>query len=383
MAGKLRFFTLTVILAVGIIAVWRLQKAAVHPQTTNHAVINTLTAGASEGYAKVLAPRPFSFPADHGPHDDYKTEWWYFTGNLKDASGRRFGYELTFFRISLSPVKPQSSSAWRTNQIYMAHFALTDADTGRFHAFERFSRGAAGLAGASKEKLHIWLDDWSITPVEGTDFPLRLQAHEKQIRLDLTLSPAKPIVLQGDRGFSKKGAGPGQASHYYSFTRLPTTGTLQIGNHFYSVAGNSWMDREWSTSALSKDQAGWDWFALQLSDGYDVMFYRLRLKNGQTDSHSAGTLIDVKGGLARLDHNNVSIQPLATWQSPQTGIEYPAKWRLQVPQYDLDLTIEPVIPNQELNLTFKYWEGAVNIQGRHRGKPVSGQGYVELAGYHR
>ncbi|HHJ39467.1 MAG: hypothetical protein AXA67_09140 [Methylothermaceae bacteria B42] len=381
MNSRLLIFFSAVFFASIILILLVKQKNILPPRTNNNAIINTLADDDIEGYAKVLSPRAFAFPADHGPHDNYKNEWWYFTGNLKNASGRRFGYELTFFRIALSPDKPQSRSAWRTNQIYMAHFALTDAGRGRFHAFELFSRDAVGLAGAGKEKLHIWLDDWSITPIEGTDFPLRLQAQEKQIRLDLKLSSAKPIVLQGNRGFSKKSDGPGQASYYYSFTRLPTTGIIQIGKHLYSVTGNSWMDREWSTSSLSKRQAGWDWLALQLSDGYDLMYYRLRLKNGQTDPHSAGTLVDPKGIPVRLGHQDVVIQPLATWKSPKTGIEYPIQWRLQIPKRALDVLIEAIIPNQELNLAFKYWEGAVNIHGRHRGKPIGGQGYVELAGY--
>lgn len=352
-----------------------------NPGTSDNVILDRLAAGDLQGYARVTGPRTFRFPEDHGPHPRYKNEWWYFTGNLETQDQRPFGYELTFFRIALTPEPRPSNSAWRSNQFYMAHFAVTDAASGRFHAFERFSRGAMGLAGARQEKLQVWLDDWSVSPNWGVDFPLRLQAQDNNIRIDLTLTTDKPMVLQGQRGYSKKSAGPGQASYYYSFTRLPTVGTIQIGDQSYSVGGSSWMDREWSTSSLSQEQAGWDWFALQLSDGFDLMFYQLRRKDGLTDTYSAGTYVDPEGSTLPLSHDQVSLKVLAYWQSPDSGIRYPSQWRLLVPGHDLDLVIQPLIPNQELNLTYKYWEGAVALSGKHRGKEVKGRGYVELVGY--
>lgn len=346
-----------------------------------NSVMDTLSENADNGFRRVMAPRPFSFPIDHGPHNDYRAEWWYFTGNVDTREGRKFGYELTFFRFALTPEENRSPSAWRTNQLYMAHFALTDAAANDFHAFERFSRGAARLAGSSSERLNVWLYDWSISPVDGEDFPVRLKAASNDIAIDLTLTATKPVVLQGKRGFSQKSSEPGQASHYYSYTRLPTTGTIRVGTSKYRVEGASWMDREWSTSALSAQQAGWDWFALQLSSGDDLMFYRFRRKDGQPDRYSAGTLVDERGATVPLQYNDVSIQELETWKSPRSGAVYPSKWRLIVPKHRLELALVPLIPNQELDVAFKYWEGAVSIKGVYKGQAVSGRGYVELTGY--
>ena len=337
----------------------------------------------TESYARALGPRKFSFPADHGPHDDYKTEWWYFTGNLDDPAGRQFGYELTFFRFALSPHLVPSGSAWRSNQLYMAHFALTDVENDRFRSFERFSREALGLAGANSDRLHVWLYDWSATFNQSTVFPLTLHAATDGIAIDLTLNKGKPMVLNGQAGFSRKSKEAGQASYYYSFTRLPTAGTIRIDGRTVRVLGNSWMDREWSTSALSEEQAGWDWFALQLSDGRDLMFYRLRRKNGAVDPYSTGTLVNADGTAVPLPHDAVLIQERRQWRSPRTGALYPAEWLLSLPEYGIELVVEPLVSDQELDVSFKYWEGAVDVRGTSKGKPVSGRGYVELTGYAR
>jgi predicted secreted hydrolase len=335
----------------------------------------------SESYARVLGPREFSFPADHGPHDAYKTEWWYFTGNLDDLDGRRFGYELAFFRFALAPRPVSSGSAWRSNQLYMAHFALTDVENDRFHSFERFSREALGLAGVTRDQLHVWLYDWLAASNQSAAFPLTLHAAADGIAIDLTLNSGKPMVLHGQAGFSRKSSEIGQASYYYSFTRLPTAGTIQIDGRTVQVQGDSWMDREWSTSALSEEQAGWDWFALQLSDGRDLMFYRLRRKDGTVDPLSAGTLVQADGTAQPLGHEAVRIRERGEWRSPRTGALYPAEWQLSLPEYEIELVVEPVMSDQELDVSFKYWEGAVNVHGTSSGEPVSGRGYVELTGY--
>jgi predicted secreted hydrolase len=331
-----------------------------------------------QGYAAVLAPRPMSFPRDHGPHPHYRSEWWYFTGNLADANGRRFGYQWVLFRLALSPDAPARQSDWGTRQAYMAHFAITDPEAGHFHAFERFARGAAGLAGARGEPLDLWLEDWSLRENPETGI-WRLRARERDIEIDLELTAARPPVLQGDRGYSQKSAAPGNASHYYSISRLDTHGIHRADGRQHQVRGLSWLDREWGTSALANDQLGWDWFALQLDDGTDLMVYLLRRKDGGIDPFSAGMLISAESSTP-LTADDVSVDVLAHWTSPD-GVRYPARWRIDVPEHQLTLDVRPLLAGQELELSVRYWEGAVQISGRHGEAPVGGHGYVELVGY--
>ena len=334
-----------------------------------------------ENFARALKPRQFSFPSDHGAHNPYRTEWWYFTGNLENSEGRKFGYELTFFRFALSAKTYASQSVWRNNQLYMAHLTLTDVKENRFYTDERFCRAGNELAGAADNKYHVWLYDWSATAEDKVDFPLRLRAKSDQFAIDLLLNTQKSPVLQGDQGLSRKSAEAGNASYYYSYTRLPTLGTLSIAGINHSVSGNSWMDREWSTSALSKEQSGWDWFALQFSDNSELMFYRLRRKDGQQDSNSAGSLVLEDSTKVALKVQNVTIKVLDTWRSPHSKINYPSRWLLSVPSRKLEVEIVPLINDQELNVSYRYWEGAVSITGTKNGKTISGQGYVELVGY--
>lgn len=345
------------------------------------AVGSALSGGDDAGYQRAYAPRPFDFPADHGPHPEFRTEWWYVTGNLSDTGGRPFGYQLTLFRIALAPTSPPADSAWRANQIYMGHFALTDVTGQKHHAFERFSRGAMGLAGARAVPFRVWLEDWSLSGAESDAFPLRVLARQEGIALDLTLTAAKPVVLQGDQGLSQKSAEPGNASYYYSHTRLPTEGAIQLAEKTFKVSGASWLDREWSTSALGPEQSGWDWFALQLDDGRDLMFYRLRRKDGSVDAHSKGALVAADGQVRLLSHSEVELQPTGEWRSPVSGDRYPAGWRLRVPAEKLELTITPKLADQELRLRVRYWEGAVAISGRAGDAKISGQGYLEMTRY--
>jgi len=337
--------------------------------------------GGKDGFAQALKPRKVSFPEDHGPHNRYRVEWWYFTGNLHNSDGRRFGYQLTFFRFALSPDIPASKSAWRTNQLYMAHFTLTDVKAGHFYADERLSRAGNGLAGADSGRYHVWLYDWSARAEESADFPLHLQAKNEKIAVDLHLTKQKPMVLQGNQGLSQKSDEPGNASYYYSYTRLPTRGTVSIAGSNFSVSGNSWMDREWSTSSLSKQQEGWDWFALQFSDNSELMFYRLRCKDGRVDDNSAGSFILPDNVKVALNLQDVIIEVKDKWQSPHSKTIYPSRWRLSVPNLKLSVDIVPLINDQELNVSSRYWEGAVTIEGTRNGKIISGQGYVELTGY--
>ena len=333
------------------------------------------------GYQRAEVPRTLHFPADHGPHPEFRNEWWYLTGNLADANGRRFGYQLTLFRIALAPTPPVADSAWRSQQMYMGHFALTDVAGEQHYSFERFSRGAVGLAGAQATPFRVWLEDWELTGTGVNFFPLRLRAREGDIALDLTLNTTKPLVLQGDQGLSQKSAEPGNASYYYSYTRLLTTGTVQLAGRSFTVEGASWLDREWSTSALGPDQSGWDWFALQLDDGRDLMLYRLRRKNGDMDPHSAGTLVAADGSTHALRWNEIDMQPLGSWTSPHTGDRYPAGWRLRIPTERLDLTVTPLITAQEMQLTIRYWEGAVTVSGHAGDQTIHGQGYLEMTRY--
>ncbi|MCZ6576594.1 MAG: carotenoid 1,2-hydratase [Gammaproteobacteria bacterium] len=353
---------------------------------TTLSVAAALSGGDTEGFARAYQPREFVFPDDHGPHSDYKQEWWYFTGNVDTVSGRHFGFQLTFFRIALAPFTERRSSAWATNEVYMAHFTVSDIEGGRFYSFERFSRAAAGLAGASSSPLRVWLEDWSAeigSPADPARAELasRLRAAEGSVKIDLSLSSAKPIVLQGERGLSRKSATPGNASYYYSATRLDTKGSIEIEGRRYQVSGLSWMDREWSTSALDKGQIGWDWFALQFTDGRELMFYRLRRRDGSVDRFSGGTLVDADGSARSLSVRDVEIDVRAYWQSPATGVRYPSRWQVRIPGEGLELEIGPHLPGQELDLSVRYWEGAVGVTGSARGVPISGNGYVELTGY--
>lgn len=345
------------------------------------AVAETLGGDPAAGFARALEPRPFSFPADHGPHPEYRSEWWYYTGNLATAEGRRFGFQLTFFRTALAPAAPERESAWATNQVYMAHLALADVAGGRFHAFDRFSRGALDLAGARADPFRVWVEDWSAEATGGEALPVRLRAAEGEVALDLTLSGGKPVVLQGEQGLSRKGPEPGNASYYYSFTRLPVRGSVSVGGADFRVEGLAWMDREWSTSALGKDLVGWDWFALQLDDGREIMYYQLRRKDGGVDPYSGGALVAVDASAHRLAVGDVQLEAADTWASPRDGTRYPARWRLRLPGEGLDLVITPYLADQELNLAVRYWEGAVGIVGTAGGRPVAGNGYVELTGY--
>jgi predicted secreted hydrolase len=340
------------------------------------AVDSALGAGDVEGYARANVVREFVFPDDHGPHPNFRNEWWYLTGNLTTAEGRRFGYQLTLFRIALAPQEPVDDSNWRSRQMYMGHFAVTDVENDQHRAWERFSRAALGLSGNTARPFQIWLEDWRMEGTESDLFPLRVTAAEDDQKIDLTLTALTGPILQGDRGLSQKSEERGNASYYYSYTRLDTRGGVTIAGEHYWVEGLSWLDREWSTSALGREQSGWDWFALQFEDGRDLMFYRLRDLEGGMDPHSEGVLVDTNGRYQRIDHKQVVLSALEHWKSPTTGDRYPIAWRLEIPAEGIDLQVRAVIPAQEMNLTVRYWEGAVQVQGSERG-----HGYLEMTQY--
>jgi predicted secreted hydrolase len=372
--------TLGIAIVVGVLGAVLIALWPAGPRAPIQATIAVREALAADpaGFARALGPRPFSFPADHGPHADFRTEWWYYTGNLGTAAGRHAGFQLTFFRVALLPGAEPRASAWATRQLYVAHFAVTDTAGGRFHAAGRAGRGALGLAGAEASPFRVWVEDWS---AEGDGASARLRAAEGEVALDLIVSAAKPVVAQGDRGLSRKGPEPGNASFYYSFTRMPARGVLRLGGETLEVSGEAWMDREWSTSALGPDLAGWDWFALQLDDGRELMFYLLRRRDGAADPFSAGTLVAADGTARALAAGDVQIETLAHWTSPRSGVRYPARWRLAVPSAALSVEIQPRLADQELIVGTRYWEGAVAVAGAAAGRPLAGQGYVELVGY--
>jgi predicted secreted hydrolase len=334
-----------------------------------------------EGFARALQPITFFFPKNHGAHPQYRTEWWYFTGNLNSSDGRQFGYQLTFFRFALSPEHHASKSCWRNNQLYMAHLTLTDVMNKQFYTDERFSRAGNELAGAASTDYHVWLYDWSAQAEKTTDFPLHVLAKNDQFAIDLELTPVKNLILQGDQGLSQKSAEPGNASYYYSYPRLATQGMLKLAGQNIAISGYSWMDREWSTSALSREQSGWDWFALQLSDNTELMYYQLRRKDGQPDSHRAGSVALSDRSKVTLTRQDVIIKVLDFWQSPHSKVRYPARWHMSVSRQQLELDIVPLLNDQELNVSYRYWEGAVSIAGTKAGKTITGRGYVELTGY--
>jgi len=362
------------LLAGGLVWLLPAKKAPVRARLVALAADSTV-------FRRAEGPRPLSFPADHGPHPDYQTEWWYYTGNLQAAGGQHFGYQLTFFRRALVPPasRQERESQWAADQAYMAHFALADQAGGRYQAFERFSRGAAGLAGAQSDPYSVWLGDWSVA--EESPGVVRLRAAQGDLALDLTLVDQKGPVLHGDQGYSQKGPQPGNASYYYSLTRLAASGTVTMADGVYPVAGLSWMDHEFSTSALAADQVGWDWFSLQLDDGSELMLFQLRREDGSVDPFSSGTFIDPDGNTLPIRGDQFRIEVGDSWQSPHSGADYPARWTITVPAADLSLTLEPRLADQELNLSTVYWEGAVRAEGLRAGQPVRGDGYVEMTGY--
>ncbi len=333
------------------------------------------------GFARADGPREFQFPADYGAHPNFQTEWWYYTGNLEASDGRHFGYQLTFFRRALLPPSEATPrpSDWATQQVYMAHFAVTDVAADHFQAFESLSRGAAGLAGAQADPYQVWLDDWSVQ--ETGENTYHLQAAKGDLAVDLTLEDTKGPVLQGDNGYSQKGPDPGQASYYYSQTHLLSQGSVKVGGVSYQVSGLSWMDHEFSTSALAKDQVGWDWFALQLSNGSELMVFQIRKADGSIDPFSSGTLIYPDGSSRHLSREDFQIQVDAIWKSPHTNASYPSRWLVNVPSANISLKIEPYIADQELNVSYSYWEGAVQFSGSAGGQAVEGSGYIEMTGY--
>ncbi|GAB4573482.1 MAG: lipocalin-like domain-containing protein [Anaerolineae bacterium] len=334
----------------------------------------------TDGFARAIAPYAWEFPRDHGAHPAFQTEWWYYTGNLAADDGARFGFQFTIFRRALSPQTPGSGSEWRSNQAYMAHFTLTDVSGGQFYQAQRFSRGGAGLAGAEVTPLfRVWLDDWAVQAEDAAATVARIRAASDGVAIDLQLAQIKPPALQGEEGLSPKSAEPGNASYYYSLSRLVTEGTITVNGQVYTVSGTTWMDHEFSTSALGPDAQGWDWFGLHLDDDRELMLGRIRLVGGGYEPVFGGLLVLPDGSTRRLSAEDFTLEVLDTWTSPHTGATYPARWRFTVlPRTSeaFTFTLTPLLADQELHEGIAYWEGAVQIAG-----DVTGYGYAELTGY--
>ncbi len=336
-------------------------------------------------FRPALAGYTYGFPYDHGSHDEFRTEWWYYTGHLATTSGRQFGYQVTFFRRGVDQASVRSNpSRWAIRHLYLAHAALSDHGQARFRYAEKLSRAGIGKAGAETGHLRVWIDRWSAETLSDGDRQ-HLRASAEDFSLDLFVTPEKPPVIHGEGGISRKGSSVGQASHYYSLTRLATTGTITLDGEPLAVSGTSWMDHEFGSGDLGPDQVGWDWFSIQLENRTELMFYRLRRTDGTADAASSGTLIFPDGRSQRLPPSEVRIETLDHWTSGSSGARYPSRWHIEVPAAGLLLDLVPRLSNQELitrrSTQVTYWEGAVDITGKLREAPVAGLGYVELTGY--
>ena len=337
----------------------------------------------------------FSFPRDHAAHPNNRIEWWYYTGNLATKSGRRFGYQLTFFRVGVVR-EPANASRWALRDLYMAHFAISDIEQQSFRSFERINRAGIGWAGAEavdrnppgeglrglQSTVRVWNEDWDAR-IEGGRHTLR--ASEEGVSLDLTLTPSKTEVVHGEKGVSQRGALAGNASHYYSLTRLESSGKIAVDGETLEVAGLSWMDHEFGTSFLDDQQVGWDWFSIQLEDGRDLMLFRIRGRDGSIDPRSSGTLIEADGRSIHLNHEEFSLAPGQMWRSSKSGAGYPTAWEIGLKRYGLRLKVAAAFEDQELRTPestgVSYWEGSVAIEGESGDAKIRGRGYLEMTGY--
>ena len=342
------------------------------------------TGAQAEGvFRRALPGYRFAFPQDHASHPDFKTEWWYYSGHLQTEDGQRFGYQLTFFRVGVDPaLRGNSRSRWAVADLHLAHFAISDLTHRRFQYRERRSRGALDSAGALTKGFKVWNGPWEAS---GDGKAQHLTAHAPGYAIDLTMIPTKPPAIHGSNGVIQKASGPGHASHYYSLTRMTTNGTLTFAGRPQTVTGSTWMDHEFGSNQLTASQVGWDWFAIQLTDGVDLMLYQLRLTDGRPDPHSSGSLIYPDGRIEHLPFSAFRLTPQEVWQSPKSGGRYPIRWRIQVPGRRLYLSVQVAFPDQELNTSgstqVTYWEGSVSASGTAGGRPIAGVGYLEMTGY--
>ena len=329
----------------------------------------------------------FRFPRDHFGHPRFESEWWYYTGNLFTVSERHFGFELTFFRRARA-IDTEPRSAWDLDQVYLAHFAITDTEEERFVVDERLNRAGPGIAGAALGARRIWNGNWSVEWRSGDESrPVQvLTAVNTDASLRLVLEPRKPVVAHGREGVSRKVAGDSRAvSHYLSFTRMAAGGTVAIGGEEFEVAGQAWMDHEFFSNHLTEHKVGWDWMSIQLDDGIDVMLFGTRDAQGGYGPDTFGTLVDADGDVHPIEPGGVTFRPGRRWRSEATGAEYPVEWEVEVPGFDMRLDVRPRLDTQEVHAESRilpaYWEGAVRYTGERMGRPVTGIGYLEMTGY--
>lgn len=319
-------------------------------------------------FTPVVPGRVFSFPADHAAHAGFRIEWWYVTANLKDQQGNEFGVQWTLFRSALKPVAEQAG--WADQTIWLGHAAVTSSTV--HHAAERYARGGVGQAGVRLAPFEAWIDDWRFaSQAQDPLSDMQLSARDKDFAYQLHLTSSRPLVLQGDEGFSQKSE-EGQASYYYSQPFFQASGTLQIDGQTYTVSGPAWLDREWSSQPLTANQTGWDWFSLHLDSGEHVMLYRMRQKDGAP--YLTGTWIAADGQTQTLSSSQIRLTPQTT--AKVAGRAMPVKWSISIPDKHLDITLDALNPNAWMNLRIPYWEGPVHISGSH-----PGQGYLEMTGY--
>ena len=334
-------------------------------------------------WKQATAGYQFEFPRDHASHPDYKIEWWYYTGNLKAEDGRAFGYQVTFFRVGIDHT-PANPSRWAIRDLFMTHLAVSDANGKRYRFAEKLSRAGPGLAGAESDRYYVWNDDWVATLNDRGQHVL--QASSENAGIELVLDQGKPPAINGVNGISQKGAQAGNASHYYSLTRMPTRGTVSVDGERVAVSGDSWMDHEFGTSFLEPEQRGWDWLSLQLSDGRELMLYQLRRADGTRDPRSSGTLVDRNGRSIHLSNTEFTLTPGRRQFRSKNGAVYPIEWSVGVPGHRVDLRVTTPIDDQELSLErstgITYWEGLIDVAGRSGGQTVTGAGYLEMTGYH-
>jgi predicted secreted hydrolase len=327
--------------------------------------------GSADGFAMATLPRRFEFPADHGPHPEFRSEWWYLTVALSDASGAELGVQFTLFRQALRPEPVAPANPWQTTQIYLAHFAVTDVEANRHRAHERFARGHPSLAGVEAAPFKLWLEDWRLVAEAGG---WRLIAATGEQAVDLLLTMDQPVVLQGDAGLSRKG--PQQASYYYSVPGIPVTGRVRAGGRTRQVTGRAWLDREWSTSVLSAGQVGWDWLALDLGGNRRAMVYQLRRRDGFRDPFDQGLLIEPDGRVRRLVADDFRLRPLRHWRDDD-GTRWPVAWLLELDGHDY--RVEALVDDQKMDTSVSYWEGLVAVYDSTGAR--SGRGYLEMTGY--
>lgn len=335
-------------------------------------------------WKQALGQRSWNFPRDHGAHPEYRTEWWYFTGNLVNNKSGRYGYQLTFFRQGIQKELKKGHNSWEVRDIYFAHFAISDIENKKFWFKEKISRTGPGLAGAATDSMNVWCLDWSARMEKERIF---ISAGQGGMSMDLQLVPQKPLVIHGKKGLSQKGMVPGQASYYYSFTDLKTKGSIKTpgADAPLEVKGKSWFDQEFGSNQLSAGQTGWDWFAVHLSDGRDLMLYFLRRKDGALEKVSSGTLIEKSGRSRHLAMDDIQWKILDRWTAPVSKGRYPDKWMIKIPSVSIDLRLATMIPDQELKTAgstgIVYYEGAIAGKGTSSGKPVACEGYAEMTGY--